>query len=549
MRAVAYARYSSDLQRDASIEDQVRSCRELIQRQGWSYQHAYTDRALSGASSVRAGYQQLLEDARAGEFDIVVSEALDRLSRDQQDIAGLYKQLSFAGVKLVTVTEGDISELHVGLKGTMNALFLKDLVIKIRRGQRGRIEKGRSAGNFGYGYNVVREMDARGEPVRGGRAINNEQAAIVRRIFAEFATGRSPRGIAKQLNDGGVPGPSGKSWGPSTIYGNWRRGTGILNNECYQGRLVWNRQRFVRDPDTGKRLARYNPTDTWIGVDVPELRIVDDALWQEVKQRQSNLRRLAAPALSSRRPVDARRPRYLLSGLIKCGVCGSGYVVVSATHMACAGARDRGICHNHLRAHRMTVERSVLAGLQTHLMRPDLVKIFIREFNAELARVSAASDRGEALKRQELDQVVRGIYGIIEAIKAGLRSPTMTAELAALEARKQDLEASVIQPPAPKPRIHPNLANTYRDKITDLHAALSRDDARAEAADILRELIEEVRLVPEQERLQIELRGDLAAILSFAQKGHPGARGAGMKIKLVAEVCCHRELRNPGVAI
>lgn len=161
---------------------------------------------------------------------------------------------------------------------------------------------------------------------------------------------------------------------------------------------------------------------------------------------------------------------------------------------------------------------------------PDLVKIFIREFNAEIARASAASDRGETIRRQELDQVVRGIYGIIDAIKAGLRSPTMAAELAALEARKQDLEASMKQPPAPKPRIHPNLANIYRDKITDLHAALSRDDAREEAADILRELIEEVRLAPEKEKLQIELRGDLAAILSFAQKGHPGARGAEMKI-------------------
>jgi hypothetical protein len=111
----------------------------------------------------------------------------------------------------------------------------------------------------------------------------------------------------------------------------------------------------------------------------------------------------------------------------------------------------------------------------------------------------------------------------------------MAAELTALEARKQDLEASVKQPPLPKLRIHANLANIYRDKITDLHAALSRDDARAEAADILRESIEEVRLVPEKGKLQIELRGDLAAILSFAQKGHPGARGAGMRIKLVAE--------------
>ena len=94
MRAVIYARYSSDNQRDASIEDQVRECRAFIDRQGWTYQHAYTDRALSGASTLRPGYQLLLQEAREGQFDVVVAEALDRLSRDQEDVAALYKRLS-----------------------------------------------------------------------------------------------------------------------------------------------------------------------------------------------------------------------------------------------------------------------------------------------------------------------------------------------------------------------------------------------------------------------------------------------------------------------
>ncbi len=105
MRAVIYARYSSQNQREASIEDQVHLCREFIRAQGWSYLHAYTDRAISGASPLRAGYQKLLEDARAGEFDVVVSEALDRLSRDQEHVAGLYKRLSFSGIKIVTLSK------------------------------------------------------------------------------------------------------------------------------------------------------------------------------------------------------------------------------------------------------------------------------------------------------------------------------------------------------------------------------------------------------------------------------------------------------------
>ena len=139
MRAVIYARYSSDLQRDASIDDQLRLCKAKIEREGWALSATYTDRAQSGASRLRQGYQSLLEGARKRQFDVVVAEALDRLSRDQEDVAGLFKRLSFAGIRLVTLAEGEITELHVGLKGTMNALFLKDLADKTRRGLEGRV--------------------------------------------------------------------------------------------------------------------------------------------------------------------------------------------------------------------------------------------------------------------------------------------------------------------------------------------------------------------------------------------------------------------------
>ena len=141
-RAAIYARYSSDQQREASIEDQVQVCKELIGRQGWTLVQVYQDRAATGATMLRAGYQALLQDARAAEFDVIVSEALDRLSRDQEDIAALYKRVSHAGVGIHTQAEGEINELHIGLKGTMNALFLKALAAKTRRGLRGRVEAG-----------------------------------------------------------------------------------------------------------------------------------------------------------------------------------------------------------------------------------------------------------------------------------------------------------------------------------------------------------------------------------------------------------------------
>ena len=127
-RFVIYARYSSDLQSDASIEDQVRLCEERLQSEGHMLVQVYQDRAISGGSvHNRDGIQRLMEAVRLGGVDLVMAEALDRVSRDQEDIAAIYKRLQFAGVTLTTLAEGEVSELHIGLKGTMNALFLKDL--------------------------------------------------------------------------------------------------------------------------------------------------------------------------------------------------------------------------------------------------------------------------------------------------------------------------------------------------------------------------------------------------------------------------------------
>lgn len=336
-RAVIYARYSSDRQREASIEDQIRLCAERAQREGWKVVQHYTDHALSGASLMRPGIQALMRDAREESFEVVIAESLDRISRDQEDIAGLYKRLRFAGVAMLTLSEGQIGELHIGLKGTMGALYLKDLADKTRRGLRGRIEAGRSGGGNSYGYDVVPEFTAAGEPERGARAINEREAAIVRRIFADYAAGKSPKAIALALNAEHVPGPSGKAWGPSTINGNWRRGTGVLNNELYVGRLVWNRLTYIKNPDTGKRVSRLNPEDEWIIRDVPELRLIEDALWNKVKDRQGVLRKL--PEFHRK-----QRPRLLLSGLLKCGVCGGGFSKVSQTHYGCSTARNKGTC-------------------------------------------------------------------------------------------------------------------------------------------------------------------------------------------------------------
>ena len=308
IRCALYARYSSDNQRDASIEDQLRICREHAENLGWHVVESYADHATSGANLLRPGIQRLLAAASASKVDIILAESLDRLSRDQEDTAAVFKRLSFAGVKIVTLSEGEISELHVGPKGTMNALYLKDLADKTRRGLRGRIEAGKSGGGHAYGYQVVHALGSDGQLIRGDRKIDSEQATVVCRIFEDYAAGLSPRAIALSLNRNGLKGPTGKAWGPSTLNGNRQRGTGILNNELYIGRLIWNRSRYMKDPETGKRISRMNPEDKWIVQDVPELRIVDQALWDRVKARQAELDALPNAKIPNSN-WDRRRPQ------------------------------------------------------------------------------------------------------------------------------------------------------------------------------------------------------------------------------------------------
>ena len=208
-RAAIYARYSSDLQREASIEDQVRLCAERAARDGLQVVERYADHGTSGASLLRPGVQALIADAAAGRFEVVLAEAMDRVSQDQEDIAGLFKRMQFAGVRIATLAEGEVTNLHVGLKGTMNAIFLQDLADKTRRGLRGRVEAGESGGGNSYGYDVVHRRGAGGEAERGDRRIYALEAAVVRRILEAYATGRSPRAIVHELNGEGVAGPSG----------------------------------------------------------------------------------------------------------------------------------------------------------------------------------------------------------------------------------------------------------------------------------------------------------------------------------------------------
>jgi site-specific DNA recombinase len=540
MRAVIYARYSSDAQREASIADQLRLCRERINAEGWQQVQVFQDRALSGASTLRPGYQALLAGARDGGFDVVVAEALDRLSRDQEDVAGLYKRLRFAGVRIITLAEGEISELHVGLKGTMNALFLKDLADKTRRGLRGRVEAGMSGGGNSYGFKVVRRIGADGAVVTGERETDLTQAEIVRRIFRAYAAGDSPKRIALSLNADVVPGPRGGAWSSSTLNGNRARGTGILNNELYVGRLTWNRLTYIKDPDSGRRRSRARKDSELVSTEVPGLRIVDQELWDAVKARQATLDRQQVPSDEAKPFWSKQRPRYLFSGLMHCGVCGGGFSKVSKDHFGCSTARNKGptACANLRTIRRDRLESVVLDGLRERLMDPVLFQEFAVAFTVEWNRLQGATSHEHEARQAELQRVCQQIERLVDAITEGTPAAAVHGRLAAAEQRRLALEAEMARAISPAPRLHPNLAEVYRAKVATLADSLSRDDA-TEARELVRGLVERVTLSPDGTTQRIEIRGELAAILGLAGAANgPGSSGSAAvlseQVKVVA---------------
>ena len=515
IRVAIYSRYSSENQSENSIEDQIRLCRERAEREGWHIAEVYTDAAISGSSILRRpGVQMLMQEAMRGTVDIVLAEALDRVSRDQEDIAGIYKRLEFSGVKMITLSEGEITPLHIGLKGTMNQIFLKDLRDKVKRGQRGRIENGKSGGGNAYGYDVLRELDTRGEIIRGERRVNEQQAAIVRRIFQDYKNGLSPKAIAARLNAEQVEGPSGLGWSASTITGNWQRGTGILNNEMYIGELVWNRVSYPKDPRTGRKVSRLNPESEWIRKTVPEMRILDQGLWDAVKGRQRKWRCKADEFWQQ------QRPKYIFSRLLECGCCQGGMSKMSSDRYGCSTARNKGIalCSNKRMIKQADLEHTVLSVLQERLMQPELVAKFAEEYTAHINKLRMERNASLVGYHKELAKLRRKDKRMVQAIMDGYASPQLKADMDAMVERQNELIALIESTDEAPVLLHPNMALRYRQEVNALVRSLNDDAHRHEATELIRSLIQKVVLTPDPKSagLLIDVHGDLAGILNIA---------------------------------
>jgi DNA invertase Pin-like site-specific DNA recombinase len=526
--AALYARFSSDLQRDRSIDDQVALLREFAAKNGYRIVAVYEDRATSGATfRTRPGIQQLLAGARDRAFDAVLAESMSRIGRDQESRAHVRKHLRHAGVKIVTPADGVVTNLTDGIRAVMDDQYLEDLKAAVYRGMKGVIRDGRNAGGRAYGYRPVL-----GKP--GELEIVAAEAAVIVRVFERYLAGDVPADIAAALNAEGVPAPRGKFWRAGTILGSQQRGHGILQNEIYCGRIVWNRVRMVRDPDTEKRVSRVNPEAEWQRVDAPHLRIVSEEIFQAARRRRRDRTKV--------QPRDRQRPRHALSGLLRCGACDAGMQVKDRDHgrlrVICSNVKERGACDNRRAYYLDDIERAVVAIFRENIGNRSAIGYYIRVFNDENRRASAAAIASRHRLEVRLAEAQRGLDRLIDAVARGTilaeeadaRVPQLRAER---DAAKAELDAA--EQPAKVVTLHPGAVDEYLrnlDRLAELIGADLREDDDG-LARALRGLITTVTVLPAPrgEAPLVRLTGHLATLLGRAVFPHGSYSGG----RLVAE--------------
>lgn len=458
-RVAVYARFSSDRQRDSSIEDQVARCRRWIEERGGVLAQAlvFADFAISAASMDRPGWTALEARIAARAVDVVVVESLDRVSRKVGDTAHLVERLRFAGVALVGIadavdTSAPSALLHTTLRGLVAESYLADLADKTRRGMEGRARAGGPTGGLPYGYRS-------GTDAAGQRTveIHPEHAEVVRRIFDSYAGAASYASIAAELNREGIPAPRSSRRDRSTP-NTWALTTvrAIVANEAYAGRWIWNRRVWVKVPGTNRRVSRERPRAEWIVSDRPDLAIVDAATWA-----RCNARTTAQAEATGGRSTAERRARgtrsYLLSGLLRCGACDSLMMITGGAegrrYYQCRAAAARGTCTESSRILEHETREAFLGSLRSVLTSPEVVAEVIAIVTEEIERRAGGAGRLEHARR-EVARIEGQIERLVDAL-AGGGSAAIAGRVRDLERDLAAARSALVTASAERPRLDP----------------------------------------------------------------------------------------------
>ena len=375
LRAVAYARFSSEMQREESIEAQLHAIEEYAKKQHMLLCGSYIDRAKSATTDQRPEFQRMIADAQREKFDVVIVHKLDRFSRDRYDSAFYKRKLRLAGVELHSVLENlDGSPESIILESVIegfNEYYSRNLAREVEKGKKENARKGIHVGGVPpLGYDV--------DPQTRKLVVNENEAEAVRLIFDMFLEGRGYSEIRDKLNSGGFTTKRGNTFGKNSLHE-------ILRNEKYTGVYTYNRS-AAKSVDGKFNRHAHKDAGEIIRLEGAVPKLIDKEKFQRVQDTfQKRIHKGAQH--------KAKEP-YLLTGKILCGKCGSAYVGnrrkaydghIGYTSYRC-GRKNNAIRCDSKEIRKEDIERAVLRVLSERLFDDRLLPRLETEYAAFLRR-------------------------------------------------------------------------------------------------------------------------------------------------------------------
>ena len=484
--AVAYARYSTDRQTENSIAYQLAAIKKYCNDNNITITDEYIDEGLSGTNTNRPEFQRLLSDAKLHKFNNVVIYDISRGSRNISDWFQFREQMKFLDIKVISCSQqlGELDDPNNFLVELINVGIGQHMVLDTRKkslaGAKARASQGKFMGGYPpYGYDIV----------NGNYVINEKEAKIVKTIFEMFIAGDSYGTILDYTNKAGAVGKRGKNFGKNSIYS-------ILKNIKYTGVYMFNNQTFWYMRKYCGR--KDNPDKVVIKNGIPQ--IIDEATFAEASKRMK--KRMKGKDCKTKR-------EYLLSGLIKCPVCGAAYVGRCSTNKK--GIETRYYtCGNKYRTMKCKskninadlIEGAILKYIKNNIVKPnfdEMVDIIYNEYNSHSKDMSK--------EKKEYSEVQTEIANIVKAIKKGILFDELEVELERLKLREIELKDLINTE---------NRKITSSDEIAEKLRKLKKLNSDKEYCLLIHSMIE--RIIPNHDCTKIEV------VIGFVDNKSCGSR-------------------------
>lgn len=436
MKAVIYARYSSDKQTEQSIEGQIRVCKEYAERNNYTIVNEYIDRAITGTNDKRPSFLKMIDDSKNKSFDFIIVYKLDRFSRNKYDNAIYKHKLKENNVKVISATEAisDSPEgvLLEGLLEMFTELYSKDLSQKVKRGMRESILKGNFiGGNMLYGYKVENKKIV----------IDEEKAPAIRYLFQEYASGKSKKQIIRELNAKGYTTSKGKPFTYSNLQCN-------LKNKKYIGEYQSN------DIENNE----YYPP------------IIDKETFYKVQDL------LKVHKISGAK--ERAEEEFLLTGKVFCGCCGCSMFGVSGTshtksrynYYVCSARYKKHTC-NKSYENKQNLEDYVIVNTLDHILTEVNIQEVAKNVMEEVNKTKQAQAILNYQQRiKDIDLKIDNCFIMFKNATSEELQKRINSEVVSLEEEKKDISKEIV-----KLKIAMKMTNNKEDLIKILKSFVSGD--------------------------------------------------------------------------